>query len=429
MKGLVFTYLLCYGGAVASIFKPWYGLLVYIIFSILKPDALWHWSVPQGNYSRIVAIALLVGWAFNGFGHWNFGRARLAVFGAVGYLAWSAVSAVQAANQTQAWSGYVEPLAKIILPFVVGVTLIDTPAKVRQMLWAITLSVGYLGIELNQLYLNGYDLQSNGFLNLDNNSICLVLTPGMGLGIFLAQTEKSWFLKGLALLICLAIAHVCMFSFSRGAMLAMVATGCVAFLLTPKTPKHYLMLFLAGLICFRLMGKEVTEEFTSSFAEQNERDDSAQGRLDLWRDCTDVMMKNPVLGIGPNHWPLVAPSYGWPPGKEAHSTWFQVAAELGFPGIVFLLIMYGTVIWHSWLIYLRRRSTSDPAAVATASAVIAGLIGVMVSISFVTAETVEVPYYVAMTGVAALALPTTMPSIAVDPADQGWLAGRQATGG
>ena len=47
MKGLLFTYLLTYGGAVVSLFRPFHGLLIYICFAIIKPEALWYWSVPR----------------------------------------------------------------------------------------------------------------------------------------------------------------------------------------------------------------------------------------------------------------------------------------------------------------------------------------------------------------------------------------------
>ena len=77
MKGLVFTYAMTYGGALISLFNPFYGLLVYVCFAIVRPQYMWYWSVPQGNYSRIVALALLAGWALGGFGSWRFGRARV----------------------------------------------------------------------------------------------------------------------------------------------------------------------------------------------------------------------------------------------------------------------------------------------------------------------------------------------------------------
>ena len=37
--------------------------MIYICFAIIKPPALLPWCVPVGNYSRVIGIALLVGWA------------------------------------------------------------------------------------------------------------------------------------------------------------------------------------------------------------------------------------------------------------------------------------------------------------------------------------------------------------------------------
>src|SRR5437870_1297376 len=85
MKGLIFTYVLTYGGAVAAVYDPFVGLMIYICFAIVKPESMWYWSVPAGNYSRIVAIALLAGWLVRGGGKWQFGAARAVVLAVIGY--------------------------------------------------------------------------------------------------------------------------------------------------------------------------------------------------------------------------------------------------------------------------------------------------------------------------------------------------------
>ena len=41
-----------YGGATAALFNPFYGLLAYVCFAIIKPETLWFWSVPAGNYAN-----------------------------------------------------------------------------------------------------------------------------------------------------------------------------------------------------------------------------------------------------------------------------------------------------------------------------------------------------------------------------------------
>ena len=62
MKGLIFTYGLTVGGSATALLNPFYGLLVYVVFAIIKPDAMWPWAVPKGRYSLLIALCMVVGW-------------------------------------------------------------------------------------------------------------------------------------------------------------------------------------------------------------------------------------------------------------------------------------------------------------------------------------------------------------------------------
>src|SRR6266568_9246984 len=163
-KGLIITYLLTNGGAAFALFNPFVGLLVYVAFAILRPESLWHWSVPEGNYSRIVAIALLIGWVLKGFGNWDFRRAAAVVYALIGFLLWSIVGAAFVAeHKTEAWE-HVEDMAKIVLPVLVGITTIDSMRQIRQLAWVILLSVGYISLEFNLSYVSGENnLRTLGF--------------------------------------------------------------------------------------------------------------------------------------------------------------------------------------------------------------------------------------------------------------------------
>src|SRR5947209_1441846 len=99
MKGLIFTYALTYGGALISLTNPYIGLLIYICFAIIKPPALWFFSVPLGNYDRIIAIAMLIGWVLQGCGNWQLGRARVILVSLFGYYIWNVLSAIQGFDQ------------------------------------------------------------------------------------------------------------------------------------------------------------------------------------------------------------------------------------------------------------------------------------------------------------------------------------------
>jgi probable O-glycosylation ligase (exosortase A-associated) len=403
MKGLMFTFGLSYGGAVVSLFNPFVGLLIYVCFAIVRPEWMWYWSVPKGNYSRVVALGLLAGWACRGFGRWQFGRARGVVAAFVGYWLWTVISTAWAIDRGVALES-VEILTKIVLPFVVGMTIIDSARKLGQLAWVIVLSHGYVAYELNLTYFGGYNrLWEEGFGGMDNNSNAIAFVTCTGLAFFLGlETPKLW-LKGLALAASALMAHAILFSFSRGGMLALAVTGVVSFVLLPKRPKHYLMFALAALVVVRLAGPPVIERFGTAFAGSGERDASAESRLELWAACWDLMLKHP-WGIGPDQFGLVVAEYGFQPGKLAHTVWLQVGAEVGFVGLGCLLLFYGLCVARLWPLARGRRAVPDPWCHVAARMVIASLAGFAVSAQFVSLKNLEVPYYVVLVGAAVLKL-------------------------
>jgi O-antigen ligase len=404
-KGLIFTYVLTYGGAVVALFNPFYGLLVYICFAIIKPDAMWFWAVPQGNYSRIVAVALLIGWALNGFGRWNWGRGRAIVLLLVAYWGWAALTAAVAPNPALAGE-FVAAIAKVTLPVLVGITTINSTRQLKQLAWVIVLSEGYLAFELNLSYYQGNNrVYPDGFAGSDSNCIAIAMVTCAGLAFFLALGSKRWWQLLLGLACAAMMAHVVMIARSRGGMLAMALTGIISFVLIPKTPRNYLLFALAAVIAIRLAGPQVVERFSTTFASSDARDVSARSRLELWRDCMDAAVKHPIFGLGPDHWPVVARDYGWVGEvNEAHSLWVQNAAELGFPGLILLASFYLVCIRRLWPFTYQKYPVIDPWFHDAARMVIAALIGFMVAAQFVTIKSLETPYYIALLGAGVLKL-------------------------
>lgn len=413
MKGLIFTYVLTYGGAFAALFNPYVGLLVYVCFAILKPESLWYWeagSMPA-NSSRIVAIALLLGWVFRAFGNWKLGKAWSVLLALLAFLGWTVLSWMQCYHQDWAW-GYVEELVKIVLPFVVGVTTIESAKQIRTLAWAIVLSQGYVAFELNMAYLGGFNRVSDiGFGGMDNNCVGIAMNTGIGLAVFLGFSASRWYFKALGFAMAACMSHVVLLTFSRGGMLGLLTTGAIIFFLLKKTTWHYLLFVLAGLLFLRFSGPEVVERFLSTFASAEVRDLSAEGRIKLWRDCLDIMIKNPVFGIGPRHFPLVAPSYGWPFGKEAHTLWLQVGAEQGAMGLALLVSFYGLLCVQLWWLIRKKDSLLDPELRPLAGMVIASLVGFAVSAQFVSLVGLELPYYVGLLGAGVLKLASYPPKV------------------
>jgi probable O-glycosylation ligase (exosortase A-associated) len=415
MKGLVFTYLLSYGGALVSLFNPFAGLLIYICFAIIKPESMWYWSLTESGYfSRIIAVALLTSWAMHGLGQWQFGKARAILVALVGFSAWTIVSAIHAPYGAVAWE-FVEAQFKIFLPLLVGMTTLDSVQKLKQLAWVIVLSHGYVALEFNLSYYDEFNrLQLIGFGGMDNNSFAIALVTCVGLAFFLGLGAQRWWQKSLAFGSAALMAHAVMFAFSRGGMLALIITGAVTFMLIARQPRSYMLFAIGILLALRLAGAEVRERFWTTFADPAERDRSAQSRVELWTDLWDLMLKKPLVGAGPDHWPLVAKEYGWPPGKEGHSLWLQTGAELGFPGLFFLVLFYAVCIARLWPLTRHYYSSSDPFLQDAARMVIASLAGFAVAAQFVSLEGLEVPYYIVLIGAGALKL-ASEPSFLTTP--------------
>jgi probable O-glycosylation ligase (exosortase A-associated) len=405
MKGLIFTYLLTYGGALVSLYRPFYGLLIYICFAIIRPDFLWWYSVPSGNYSRIVAIALLLGWCLHGFGTWRFDRARGVVVALTGFVLWSALLSFDVVSSFAAWS-FVEYHLKILLPFLVGITLINSARQVLQLAWVIVLSQGYLSLEFNLSYYSGFNyLVEIGFGNLDNNCIAITLDSCIGLAFFLILYSARLWQKALAAASGLLMSHAVLFSNSRGGMLGLIVTGCVAFLLIRKQPKHYLILLLAVVIALRLAGTEVVARFETIFADKQHRDQSASMRVRHWEASIDSIARRP-WGVGPAQWRYYCPQYGLPM-MEAHSYWLQTTSELGFPGLAWIAAFYGLCIVRLWPLARERIRVSDPWVAYLAKMTISSLAGFVVSSQFVSVSGVEAPFYVALIGAGILKIAWT----------------------
>lgn len=407
MKGLLFTYLGTAGGAAVGLFNPWYALLVYISFALIKPEAMWPWAVQPGRYSLMIAASMLVGWCFTRKADFQFGKS-FSVFGLLlAFLGWATFGAVFPPDQELAWD-FVDRLAKIVIPMLIGLTCITSTQRLKELAWTIVGSQGYVAYEMNSYYFGGYNiLKEAGIGGVDNNSAAIALVTGLGIAFFLGLSSEKLWQKGLAFLFAALMGHAVLFSFSRGGMLGIIVTGLVTLIIVPKRPKTLALLFAGVIVATALAGEEVRERFSSSFVKKGgEREESAQSRVDLWSHCWDVMKQSPVMGCGPNHWPLVAPRYGWPLGKEAHSLWMQTGAELGFPGLALYLGFYLWCCLRLYLLTWKSTFSADPYAKTVAMMVLSGLCGFIVSAQFVSIETLEIPYYTALLGCGALKLAT-----------------------
>jgi probable O-glycosylation ligase (exosortase A-associated) len=412
LKGLILIYAIALLGSVGALRAPVIGLFVYVGLSVLRPQFIFGFAGDFSGISFYVGIATLTGWVLNGFGSKKIGPGKSIVGLLIAFAAWMAISATQAVDKDVAYAT-LEPLMKFVMPFLIGVTVIDSEKQSRQMLWVLVGAMGYVSFEMNLEYLRGFNIAGEGFGGMDNNCFGVALVSTIGPAIALGLGAKTWLERGIATVCVLLILHTTLLTFSRGAMVGLLAVGATIFIMMPKRPKHIAVLVGVCLIAVRLTGPQLMARYATVTADAEERDGSAESRLELWRDCIKLTIDNPLFGVGPANFPVVAQSLGWTRGKQAHSVWMQQAAETGVPGVLTLFLFFTTALVKLWPIARQPLTEESRGRIAVASGLITSLVGFGVAGQFVSLGGLEIPYYMTMIGVVLIRQQAESPTLRV----------------
>lgn len=128
---------------------------------------------------------------------------------------------------------------------------------------------------------------------------------------------------------------------SRGGTLGLVA---VMAYLWWRSPKKFVAAVAIGVLAIGSLMYAPAAYFTRmETIVGSDRDGSAQARIDAWKGAIGMGVRNPILGVGTRH-------FGTRWGMTAHSTYMLAFAELGFPGLICVLILvFGNIRENSRL--------------------------------------------------------------------------------
>ena len=241
--------------------------------------------------------------------------------------------------------------SKTALYFFLLVALIDSPRRVR--LFLITLVVFIVGISVLSI------LQYHGVVNIpgmetlelpdgeDEMGEGMILRRMIGPGIFSDPNDLSlivvagivlcahWLFDGerslparLCWLAPLAtLGYTLALTKSRGGFVSLVAAASVFVCLRFNWRKSVPLLVVLLPLIFMLFGGRQTE------IDLDDKEDSAMGRIELWRDAFEYFRESPVFGIGYSQ-------YAERNNLVVHNSFMHCFSELGVFGATFFIGMY-----------------------------------------------------------------------------------------
>ena len=222
--------------------------------------------------------------------------------------------------------------------------------------------IGYQVVFADQGYIHKGRLEGISIPGAsDSNLISGILLIGLLIGGYFTISEARLWIKGYFIIGSVLILETLLRNNSRGAYLSLGLAG-LAFLIfsTGKARRMALQGAFLGAIAILLMAKNqaIWDRFFSTFANEEERDGSAQSRLDYWSAAMDMISSYP-LGSGgeaafmsPRGMSFISHINNQP--RAVHNGYLDIAAGWGVQG--FLLFAVATSLCFGSVVYTSRLS-------------------------------------------------------------------------
>ncbi|MFO0799641.1 MAG: O-antigen ligase family protein [Gemmataceae bacterium] len=390
-------------GSFAS--TPFVGFCVYVLYAVLRPQYMWQWSLPQGvNWSLYVALATILATCVFGPrpprpapGRLPPSRVTVAPLHVAMFLfGLCLVASYFTARVPEAGDRMVGDYWKMFLMFGVGAVVTRSVGQVWALYLTYTLSLAYIAYEVNFLYFrHGYlGIATNGYGGADNNGAGMLLAMGVPLCAFAWESTTRWWRWAFALFVPV-ILHAVLMTYSRGAMVALIAAAPF-WILRGRYRKPKIALGVCVLACLPfLAGQEIRDRFFS--VKKYQEDDSANSRLTSWKIGLQIASENPVFGVGIRNSPLLTYAYGADmEGRVIHSQYIQIAADNGYVGLACYLAVVGLAMWDLEKVIRRSRPLGDPDSVrayVSAAGFQGAIVTFLVGATFLSAEAFEPQYW------------------------------------
>jgi probable O-glycosylation ligase (exosortase A-associated) len=444
MKQFLFLLVLTSFGMFASFWwTPYAGVALYYWYAVLRPQYLWQWQLEAAPvtlpWSFLVASAALGGYLCWAGGLMTFGRLEQSLmryrpkFTAAHWLMmafafWVCLSFVFSNDRehSEAWFG---EYLKIFAMYFLASRVVRTPKQIWGLYMLVMFALAYIAWEMNVLYLTTgrLDIARRGFAGLDNNGAGLMLALGVPLCYFAWEFTRGWY-RWVFLAMVPVVIHTVLFSYSRGAMLAMLAAVPFYFLYSRK--KRFLVLVALGIAAALpvMAGKEIQARFFS--VEKREQDDSWKSRMTSWRIAVEIAMDYPLVGAGVRCSNAEMKARGGDmENRTIHSQYLQLAADSGWPALGLYVAMVVATFYAIWRARLRLWPRTDPESVR-AVAMLGGLecaiISFLVGALALSLEVFEIAYLFLLLGAQVWGLINATDTAAHAPLARLWSPGPPA---
>jgi probable O-glycosylation ligase (exosortase A-associated) len=380
-----------FGSIPFCFFRPMYGAALWVVMSFVNPQDF-GWGLAQhSSPALIVAVPTILGF-FVFSPNWKQFNCREVILIVLLWL-WFTVTTFNSASDPAfaekagtAWYrwGFV---SKILLMTVVTVGIVSSWKRYRLLVLTIAGSFGFLAVKtLPMMILSDGSSRVYGpqySMIADNNDFGLALNMALPFFFFLAKTEEKRRTRWLMGIFFLATIPAIIFTYSRGALVGLVA---VLLCMLLQARQKLILIPLAGMVClFALFFTPQAWRDRMKTMAPDALDASALSRINAWTYAWNMTKDYPIMGGGFDAFtPHLFRRYA-PDAKDVHgphSIYFGIMAEHGFTGLLLYLTLVGSCFWTLQGIIRKARYYGDLQSGYYANIIRFSLIGFLVSGAF-----------------------------------------------
>jgi putative inorganic carbon (hco3(-)) transporter len=340
---------------------PFAGLLTWGWLTIMNPHMMVYGFALGWPFNFAVALVTVAAWLLAG------GKRRWPGDGLpwlmVALVVWMTFDSLFAVDPDWSWPLW-QRTVKIYAFIFLCLAMIDGKARLHAMVWVMVISIGFFGAKGGVFtVLKGGAFHVYGPDNTiirDNNHLALAVVMTLPLAYYLfLHSRNRWLRLGIGLTFPLQIATI-LGSYSRGGLIALAVVLGFFWLRSRRKVLQLVIALVLAVGALQVMPPAFFDRVKTIDGAQT--DESFQGRLTAWSVAYQYAADHFPLGAGFAGPQLKAVYNYYYPNAEthaAHSIYFQVLGEHGFPALFLYLLIAALSLRNTRMVIKRCRGRPE----------------------------------------------------------------------
>ena len=347
----------------------YFGLVIYLLLFLVRPGEMYPALAPLRMEFLLGAMLIVVVLLKN---KWKYGSLRipadrlnidfLMVIAALG------LSGIASAC-TDCTIGVFTAMIKLGIFYLLIILVVDTRKRLEIFFWIFLIANVYLALDIIKHFMAGSYTDTGGLARasggnsaVDNmNGIAITMNTIIPFIYYLLLHYKD-FLKRALMFVMLAVAVLTLvLTGSRGGLLGFMTIVGIIWWRSPRKIASAMVISIVLVAGWFSMEETRRERYLTIFSSAEDRDESAQGRIDAWIDGMHLFVDRPLVGNGAGAFAW-ARAFRFGTYLQPHNMYVQIIAELGIVGALVYFFFLRDIFRTNRKILRHIRSRGSPNA-------------------------------------------------------------------